>query len=483
MMNGIHCMKQDPLNQKENCIQFFVGSIQNLNYMNKELANQIKILQDRKIYYMKMKVIFRIYKSLFIILVKKCQRIHSNNNISKQSKNIEIWRQYKKTMRSKVRVCKMKRKIIRKVLINKLIHFHCKFQNSKIKSQMQMQSSQHQTNINKKILSQKMKLISSKQKCNSQAKKTARSVLSPKFKRNSKSLQILVRMNDCTPLIVIFLSIELIFFLMKIIFQEKEVLGLFMKDFIKINMLLLRQQIQNKLKQKVFFEEVVAMLMCESSNLVKIYGVTVGEELIGSMLRIFIVMELLKWDLKQVLFDKQRMELSDLQRWKIIVDILKGLKVLEQRGYVHCDLKLQNVMLDNALNAKLVDFGLAKFNQQGTRKATISGFSERYSPKEYLEDNIVSHKVDIWSFGLLVYEVFKRKQVWSGLTGPQVMSKVISKVPFYDSNEKVGDDFVDQLITECLNYNYQERPTATELLAQMKEYLQKLNQQQAQESK
>jgi len=56
-----------------------------------------------------------------------------------------------------------------------------------------------------------------------------------------------------------------------------------------------------------------------------------------------------------------------------------------------------------------VDFGLAKFIQQGTRKATISGFSERYSSTEYLEDNIVSHKVDIWSFGLLVYEVFKRK--------------------------------------------------------------------------
>ena len=44
--------------------------------------------------------------------------------------------------------------------------------------------------------------------------------------------------------------------------------------------------------------------MCESTNLVKIYGVTIGEELIGSMLRIFIVMELLKWDLKQILFDK-----------------------------------------------------------------------------------------------------------------------------------------------------------------------------------
>ena len=38
--------------------------------------------------------------------------------------------------------------------------------------------------------------------------------------------------------------------------------------------------------------------MCESNNLVRIYGVTIGEELFGSMLRIFIVMELLQCDLK-----------------------------------------------------------------------------------------------------------------------------------------------------------------------------------------
>ena len=34
------------------------------------------------------------------------------------------------------------------------------------------------------------------------------------------------------------------------------------------------------------------------------------------------------------------------------------------------------------------------------------------------------------------------------------MSKVISKIAFYDSNEKVGNYFVDEIITDCLNYNY-----------------------------
>jgi len=55
------------------------------------------------------------------------------------------------------------------------------------------------------------------------------------------------------------------------------------------------------------------------------------------------------------------------------------------------------------------------------------------------------------------------------------MSKVISRIPFYDLNEKVGNEFVDYLIVKCLNYNYTERPTATSLLIEMKDYLQKLN--------
>lgn len=42
-------------------------------------------------------------------------------------------------------------------------------------------------------------------------------------------------------------------------------------------------------------------------------------------------------------------------------------------------------------------------------KLMISGFSERYSAREYLEEEIVSAKCDIWSFGLLMFELFSGK--------------------------------------------------------------------------
>ena len=63
-------------------------------------------------------------------------------------------------------------------------------------------------------------------------------------------------------------------------------------------------------------------------------------------------------------------------------------------------------MLTTDYKAKLVDFGLSKYLLGGTKKTSIHGFSERYSAREYLEEEIVSYKNDIWSFGLLIYEIF-----------------------------------------------------------------------------
>ncbi len=91
--------------------------------------------------------------------------------------------------------------------------------------------------------------------------------------------------------------------------------------------------------------------------------------------------------------------------------IIIGLHYLSEKKIVHCDMKLMNVLVDQKGVAKITDFGLSKCLSSGNTKKTtnITGFSERYTPKEYLESNIVSSKCDIWAFGILVYEIFKEK--------------------------------------------------------------------------
>jgi serine/threonine protein kinase len=58
------------------------------------------------------------------------------------------------------------------------------------------------------------------------------------------------------------------------------------------------------------------------------------------------------------------------QKLKILVDILKGLQKLHEQDYVHCDLKMPNILLDKNLNTKIADFGITKNLRQGNTQNT-----------------------------------------------------------------------------------------------------------------
>ena len=110
-----------------------------------------------------------------------------------------------------------------------------------------------------------------------------------------------------------------------------------------------------------------------------------------------------KKDLKQIVFVEKK-KLSKLMKYEILCDILKGLSQLHQSNYVHCDLKMQNILLDENNVAKISDFGLAKTLRSGnTKKSLIYGYSERCSSYEYLVEERISTKGDIWSFGIILY--------------------------------------------------------------------------------
>lgn len=81
---------------------------------------------------------------------------------------------------------------------------------------------------------------------------------------------------------------------------------------------------------------------------------------------------------------------------------------------VHRDIKPANVLLDSDLNAKLTDLGIAKVleNKQQTSSATLA-YTLHYASKETALEEITSFKSDIWSFGILIYEVLTGSRAWS----------------------------------------------------------------------
>eukprot|EP01018_Ginkgo_biloba_P036199 Gb_02273 [translate_table: standard] len=110
------------------------------------------------------------------------------------------------------------------------------------------------------------------------------------------------------------------------------------------------------------------------------------------------------------LLDPERRKLLDWEkRYNIIIDIVRGLLYLHQDSQpriIHRDIKASNILLDENLNPKIADFGLAKIFPEGeshvsTRVAGTYG----YMAPEYAMQGQLSVKADVYSFGVLLLEI------------------------------------------------------------------------------
>ena len=154
--------------------------------------------------------------------------------------------------------------------------------------------------------------------------------------------------------------------------------------------------------EKEFQTEVNAIARTHHKNLVQLVGYcNDGEE------RLLIYEYMSNDTLAAFLFGDIRP--SWKQRSNIALGIAKGLSYLHEEcstQVIHCDIKPQNILLDEYYNAKISDFGLAKLlmiNQSGTYTG-IRG-TKGYVAPEWFRNTPVTVKVDVYSFGVLLLEI------------------------------------------------------------------------------
>ena len=148
-----------------------------------------------------------------------------------------------------------------------------------------------------------------------------------------------------------------------------------------------------------FKNESKAIAVLSHPNIVKVYDVSYGDRLQ------YIVMEYVEGiTLKEYI--EQQGKINWREAIHFMMQILRALQHAHDKGIVHRDVKPQNIMLLQNGNIKVADFGIARFSRSDTRTMTDSAIgSVHYISPEQARGDITDDKADIYSVGVVLYEM------------------------------------------------------------------------------
>jgi len=95
--------------------------------------------------------------------------------------------------------------------------------------------------------------------------------------------------------------------------------------------------------------------------------------------------------------------LSESHTHKLFLQILSAIETCHKHSIIHRDIKLQNILLDQNKDIKLIDFGLSNFMEEGVFRMTFCGTPAYASPEILLGTKYTGPEVDVWSLGVVLY--------------------------------------------------------------------------------
>jgi len=156
------------------------------------------------------------------------------------------------------------------------------------------------------------------------------------------------------------------------------------------------------------------------------------------------------------------------QSIQIVIQIAQGLQKAHEKGIVHRDIKPANIMITDDGTAKILDFGLAKLAGQTrlTKTGSTVGTAAYMSP-EQAKGEMVDQRTDIWSLGVVMYEMLTGKLPFDADYEQAMIYSIINEdpVPVSNLNEDVSTE-LETIVHKCLAKNVNERfQTIDDLLA------------------
>jgi len=183
----------------------------------------------------------------------------------------------------------------------------------------------------------------------------------------------------------------------------------------------------------------------------------------------YIVMEYAEGiDLTEIIEGKYPLMVSD--KLDILLQICSGLAYAHELGVVHRDMKPANIRLTSRRVAKILDFGLARFDTTKlTKTGFLSGTMAYMSPERMGGESGPSD--DIFALGGIAYELLTYKRAYPGMTPPEIMYKIMSVDPPPVSTVIELPQEIDSIIQRSLAKDPQVRfQTADEFASELREF-------------
>ncbi|UCG62249.1 MAG: protein kinase [Candidatus Zixiibacteriota bacterium] len=212
-----------------------------------------------------------------------------------------------------------------------------------------------------------------------------------------------------------------------------------------------------------FRREAQAAAKLDHANIVTVHEVGEFND------RPYFVMQHIEGQSLRGLFKKEELPFERII--DLSIQICDGLREAHEAGITHRDIKPSNILIDNKGKPKLVDFGLATV--KGTDKLTKTGSTmgtEGYMSPEQVEGKQVDQRSDLFSLGVVLYEMITGKRPFTGEYPQALTYAILHETPEPLARYKANvPDGLQQIVDRALEKNVETRyPNAAAMLTDLK---------------
>jgi CHASE2 domain-containing sensor protein/predicted Ser/Thr protein kinase len=158
---------------------------------------------------------------------------------------------------------------------------------------------------------------------------------------------------------------------------------------------------------------------------------------------------------------------------KIIMQTCEALSYAHQHGIVHRDIKPANIMLLEDFHVKVMDFGIARLESTSATKSNVAMGTPHYTSPEQLEGRPVDKRSDIFSLGVVIYELLTGQKPFQGENISSFTYRILNQEPVPPSSvDDKSPAIFDRVVSKAMAKNPEERyQDAEEITKVMKEFV------------